>query len=188
MSWYVIRTNIKSEAKAAKELRAAGFEVYLPEYKIERFNRRRRVKIVSTLFLFPRYLFAEMPAEAIGLARACNGVEDMLPGRPHEPRPVTTRDVLELRDAQERLLLDDTDEARRRRGETVKNTLSAMRKRLKNKRVRVIDGPFASFPGTVEAVPSLERLRVLVEIFGRETPVELEPGQIEELATSREAA
>jgi hypothetical protein len=49
-------------------------------------------------------------------------------------------------DAQDRHLLDDTDQGRRCRGETVKNTLDAMRKRLKNKKVRVIDGPFTSFP------------------------------------------
>jgi transcriptional antiterminator NusG len=186
--WFVVRTNIKCEHKALNELQHLGIEVYLPEYKIERFNRRLRVSVVSTLCLFPRYLFANMSPDHLGAARACNGVEDVLPGRPRMPEPVSTADVLALRDAQDRMLLDDTDAARRRRGISNKNTLEALRKRLKDKRVRVIDGPFASFPGTIEAVDSLERLKVTIEIFGRPTPVELEFGQIEELAESRRAA
>lgn len=36
------------------QIRALGFDAYLPEYKIERFNRRKRVAITMTLCLFPR--------------------------------------------------------------------------------------------------------------------------------------
>lgn len=45
--------------------------------------------------------------------------------------------------------------------------------------VKVIEGPFASFIGTVEAVNANGKLKVNVSIFGRPTPVELDASQVE---------
>lgn len=181
-SWYAIRAAVRSERTALRELRLAGFDAYLPEQKIERFNRRKRVTVVSTLCLFPGYLFVEMERDQFRAARSCKGVMDMLPGFPHEPMPMRRKDVLELRAAQEAGKLDDTDEARRRRGETVKNTVAAMRKRLRSKKVRVTGGAFYGLAATVEGVDSLERLRVIIDIFGRPTEVKIDADHIEEMA------
>ncbi|HEY5037827.1 MAG TPA: KOW motif-containing protein, partial [bacterium] len=46
--------------------------------------------------------------------------------------------------------------------------------------VKVMEGPFGNFSGTVEEInPERERVKVMVTIFGRQTPVELEFHQIE---------
>ena len=50
-----------------------------------------------------------------------------------------------------------------------------------NDRVKIIDGPFANFTGTVEEInPDRSTLKVMVTIFGRGTPVELEYFQVEQ--------
>jgi transcriptional antiterminator NusG len=180
--WYAIKTKPKAERQARDEIVQLGLDAYLPEYERERFNRRKRVTIITRLCHFPRYLFAQIDARDFAAVRACRGVADILPGFPLAPIPVPAHDVLELRAAQDARLFDDTDYARRLRGETVKHTLAALRKRLNGRTVRVKDGPFASFPGEVDAVHSLERLRVIIQIFGRPTPVELEMKQIEDMA------
>lgn len=47
--------------------------------------------------------------------------------------------------------------------------------------VRVVEGPFASFPGQIEEIPHKDRLKVAIGIFGQATPVELDAWQVEQL-------
>lgn len=48
--------------------------------------------------------------------------------------------------------------------------------------VKVIEGPFASFVGTIEAVNDKGKIKVNVSIFGRPTPVELDFSQVEKVS------
>lgn len=183
--WYAVRTTIKGERVALKELERSGFEAYLPAFNVERINKRLKVKFVSTQCIFPRYLFVRMRPEDLSVVRGQDGVEDVLPGYPVAPQPILgkdAKDLLDLRDRQRRHLLDDTEQGRRVRGETAVSTLAALRKRLGNRKVKVLEGPFLGFTGDVEIVHSIDRLRVLISIFGRPTAVELEMGQVEEAA------
>ena len=53
-------------------------------------------------------------------------------------------------------------------------------------RVKVIDGPFSDFIGLVDDInPEKSKIKVMVSIFGRNTPVELDVLQVEEAVESR---
>ena len=52
----------------------------------------------------------------------------------------------------------------------------------KGENIRVVEGPFSDFTGKIEEVSSeKEKLKVLINIFGRDTPVELDFNQVEKL-------
>ena len=68
------------------------------------------------------------------------------------------------------------------RSETAKDKPRLKIKFEKNEQVRITDGPFANFNGVVDEInEDRETLKVMVTIFGRSTPVELEFGKVEKI-------
>src|SRR5580698_8701471 len=68
------------------------------------------------------------------------------------------------------------------RSETAKDKPRMKIKFEKNEQVRITDGPFANFNGVVDEInEDRETMKVMVTIFGRSTPVELEFGKVEKI-------
>lgn len=197
-SWYVVVTRSRAERRARAALNKAGFGTFLPERRVEIFNRRSRGWQERVELAMPGYVLVEFPkvpdAEWLdrgarpswSALRRCDGVVaplgDLNDFGEIVPLPLPTRLVEGLISAQANMEFDDTRKAKRRRGQTKESALADMRSRMEGNGIRVMDGPFAGFPGIVDEVESLARLKVLVEIFGRLTPTWMEPGQVELLA------
>lgn len=195
VGWYVVSLFSRLERKAAAALNKAGFGVYLPERKIETQHRRTKKWQEHSELVMPGYGFVEFPAvpdhewfdrgarPTWHALVSCDGVLAPLgtidAAGELVPIRISSRLVERMMADQTGMLLDDTREARRRNGV---DALEEKRAEWSGATVRVTDGPFASFPATVDAVDSLERLHVLITIFGRDTPVQLEFGQVELMA------
>ncbi len=190
-NWFVVRTNIKGEAKAERNLREAGFRTYAPWQKFERLNRRKRVWIQHEMRLAPRYLFleADMPVEDIPwyVVRACEGVESVLGinGTPHRLSAAEVASLDDIRNAEADYAFDETRAGKLHRREIGKTKKETTRMKFPvGSKVRISDGPFTSFNGEITNVNGRGHLMVMTEIFGRLTPVELESGQVEAIASA----
>ena len=108
----------------------------------------------------------EMSEETWHLVKECPKVMGFIGGKADKPAPISDREA-------EAIL------------NRVRTTVDAPRPKTlfePGEMVRVCDGPFADFNGTVEEVNyEKNRLRVAVMIFGRSTPVELEFTQVEKV-------
>ena len=168
--WFVLRIAPHAEIAVDKALHAAGIDRWLPVEKIvpkRRGNRSRRSREAVETPVWPGYIFvrvANRDAVWAGLF-GIDGVQAVLGGA-NLPSPVKHRIVLKLK-----LFLQHDETAR----EVLSKALKA------GDRVRVDDGPFASFEGLVtwlDAKCRSERVKVDVDIFGRSCPVDLELAQI----------
>lgn len=187
--WYVVRTNIKCEEKAERNLRAAGYRTYAPWQKFERFNRRKRVWIEHTMRLAPRYLFLETPAIDVPwfVIRACEGVESVLGinGNPHRLSQLEVLALEQIMAAERDFAFDETRAGKLHRREIGKTKKETTRMKFPvGSKVRIKDGPFSSFNGEVTNVNGRGHLLVMASLFGRLTPVELEAEQVEPIASA----
>jgi transcriptional antiterminator NusG len=170
--WYVIHTysGHESKVKAALEerLRAAGLQdkveqILLPtEDVVEIKGGRRRV---SSRKFFPGYLLIEMEMgdDIWYVIKNTPKVTGFL-GDAKQPAPLSEEEVAQILEHM--------------RGESAEPKPKMSFEIGEN--IRVIDGPFTNFTGIIREVhPERGKLKVMVSIFGRSTPVELEFLQVE---------
>jgi transcriptional antiterminator NusG len=172
--WYIVHAYSNFEKKVAESIRdqvkqrglAHLFdEVMVPTEKVVEVRRGRKVDAERKFF--PGYVLAkcELTDEVYHLIKNTPKVTGFL-GADNKPMPIS--------DAEAARILHQVQEGIERPKPSVSFEVG--------EQVRVSDGPFASFNGTVEEVDdSRSRLKVAVSIFGRATPVELEFGQVEKL-------
>ena len=172
--WYIIHAQTGQELKVKSALESrireevAGAKIIQVLVPTERVAEvRGGKKRISERKFFPGYLLVhmEMTDESWHLVRTTNGVTGFI-GAGRKPTALSEEEVSEI--------LRQTEE--RKDKPTSRVTFS------KGEGVRVIEGPFTNFSGVIEEVNTARgKLKVLVSIFGRQTPVELEFWQVERL-------
>jgi transcriptional antiterminator NusG len=172
--WYVIHVYSGFEKKVATAIREQAeqkglsdrFEdILVPTEEV--VEVRRGAKVSSERKFFPGYVLAKMDMddETWHLVRNTAKVTGFLGGR-GRPSPIT--------DAEAARIMHQVQEGIERPKPSITFEIG--------EQVRVCDGPFTSFNGTVEDVDEEKaRVKVAVSIFGRATPVELEYAQVEKV-------
>jgi transcriptional antiterminator NusG len=174
LRWYIVHAYSNFEKKVAEEIKKQAQlhgltelfeEVLVPTEEVVEI--RRGQKINAERKFFPGYVLvkARLTDEAYHLVKNTPKVTGFL-GTGSKPMPVTQAEV---------------DRILNQVKEGVEHPKPAVTFEV-GEQVRVADGPFTSFNGTVEEIDEgRSRLKVAVSIFGRATPVELDFGQVEKL-------
>lgn len=171
-NWYVVHTQTGSEEKVKATLETKitqkGLEelitsIIIPTEQVSEVRSGKK-KITQRKF-FPGYLLMEMELneKTYLFVKTTPGVTGFIgPGK--KPMPLPQEEV---------------DNILKRTKETQEKP-SPKTIFEKGQQVRVIDGPFMNFNGTIEEIhPEKGKIKVSVSIFGRATPVELEYWQVE---------
>ncbi len=165
--WFILQTKANAERYARDALKAPyrGCTVYLPLELVVVVHAGRKREIERAFF--PRYLFVLDQGQGVPVMRTAPGVSHVVKCG-DQPAMIAQRfiDQIEDQEAAGYELKHAPFVVRYSPGETV----------------RVNDGPFVSFNGVFERwLNGEQRATILVDIFGRPTPVELEPDQFEKL-------
>ena len=173
--WYSVSVLSNFEKKVAEAIRQAvaekGLEDEIDEVLVpteEVIEVRRGKKVTSERRFMPGYVLVhmEMSDRTYHLVNSINRVTGFLGADKSKPVPIP--------DAEAERIKGQVAEGVDRPKPSISFEIGET--------VRVADGPFASFDGSVESVDEEHaRLRVAVSIFGRATPVELEFGQVEKV-------
>jgi transcription termination/antitermination protein NusG len=178
--WYVVHTysGYEHKAKAALEERVRALkmddknrsigerfgEIVVPVERVQELGKGGQRKVSSRKF-FPGYIFVnmELDDETWHVIKNTPKVTGFV-GHSTTPPEVPESEVVAIRQQMEEGALRPKPKMLFEVGEAVK----------------VVDGPFQDFNGTVEEVrPEKGKVRVLISIFGRATPVELDFVQVE---------
>ena len=171
--WYVVQAHSGYEKQVQKALqeriKRAGMEdlfgrILVPVEKV--IEMRAGQKTETERKFYPGYVLVEMEMndDTWHLVRSLPKVSGFVGGTPTKPAPIPERDV-------EKILQQMQEGGEKPRPRIVFEPGEV---------VRIKEGPFADFMGTVEEVDyDRSRLTVAVTIFGRATPVQLEFSQVE---------
>ena len=173
MRWYVVHAYSGQEksiqAALIDRIKRSGMadkfgEVLVPTEEV--VEMKQGAKAISERRFFPGYILVQMDMtdETWHLVKSTPKVTGFIGGSAMRPTPISDKEVANI--------LHQVQEGVEKPKPKVLFEVGEM--------VRVKDGPFTDFQGTVEDVNyEKSRLRVAVTIFGRSTPVELEFGQVE---------
>jgi len=172
LKWYTLHVYSGQEKKVASylenEIKRAKLEdritrILIPQEKIIEMKNGKKVE--KQKFFFPGYVLVEMvlDKETRHMMLSSPGVINFL-GSPHAPQVVQESEIERILGRTVEREEADSAKAPFRVGDSVK----------------VIDGPFNDFSGFIEEVnPEKNKVKVMVSIFGRPTPVELNFLQVE---------
>lgn len=171
LKWYVVNTYSGHENRAKlgleERIENGGLQDLFGEILIPTENVMEMVKgqrRTSTRKFYPGYMFVQMEINdrSFHLVRATPKITGFLGGQ--HPSPVPERDIKGVQTAM--------DTGKEKKSVKVDYTVGET--------VHVIDGPFTTFSGSIEEVNAdKQRVKVIVSMFGRATPVELGFKQIE---------
>ncbi|WP_308073888.1 transcription termination/antitermination protein NusG [Neisseria polysaccharea] len=173
--WYVVQAysgfekNVQRtlEERIAREEMGDYFgQILVPVEKVVDIRNGR--KTISERKSYPGYVLVEMEMtnDSWYLVKSTPRVSGFIGGTANKPMPISQREA--------EIILQQVQTGAEKPKPKIKFEVG--------QQIRVNEGPFADFNGVVDEVNyERNKLRVSVQIFGRETPVELEFGQVEKI-------
>jgi len=170
--WYVVHALSQYEGKVARHLKERILNHKMSEYFAQIFipeetvvsNVNGKKRNIKKKF-FPGYVLVKMimNKNTWHLVKNTDKITGFIGGTAENPQPISEDEA--------KFILGQAEEGfKKTRSAAIFSTGDS---------VKVIEGPFASFVGTVESVNANGKLKVNVSIFGRPTPVELDDSQVE---------
>jgi transcriptional antiterminator NusG len=179
--WYVIHSYAGYENRVKSNIESRNvslnmedyiYQVEVPTHTVQEFKSGKKVPVKERVL--PGYVLVrmELTDESWAAVRNTPGVTGFV-GLSNKPSPLSLDEVAKL------LAPEPTEESKKA---TTKAATGPTVEFEIGESVTVMDGPFATLPASVSEIsPESQKLKVLVSIFGRETPVELSFNQVSKI-------